>query len=138
MQGIAVNVFGLERGVYPYRISKEEGVHVDLLLLGDGEKQHFCLIKSLSRLLSSQVNSHQDEKVFCRRCLNPFPCEKKLEEHSEWCKKKDFVKIQMETRTLKFKNWKRKEKVPFVIYADFECLNEKVDFPLELGKTKSY
>ena len=42
----------------------------------------------------------------------------------------------MKEGTLSLQNWRRKEKVPFVIYADFEVLNQKVNF--QKGKTRTY
>ena len=47
---ISINVFGFEdRVVYPLRLSKSKNEQtINLLLISDGEKQHYCLIKSLS------------------------------------------------------------------------------------------
>ena len=75
--GISVNVFGFEKNGYPLRISKVSKKEVDLLLIEkDGEK-HFCVIKNLFRLLSSQLDNHQHENFICRRCLNHFSSQKK-------------------------------------------------------------
>ena len=53
---ISINVFGHEESVCPLRVSKCEGREVvNLLLISDDEKRHYCLIKSMSRLLSSQT-----------------------------------------------------------------------------------
>jgi len=51
---LSVNVFGYEKEyVYPLRISSKQCKRVvDLLLISDDEKQHYCVIKSLSRLLT--------------------------------------------------------------------------------------
>ena len=108
---IFANAFVFQQGVYPLRISKTKGRVVDLLLISDGEKQHFCWITNLSRLLSSQIDSHEHQVFFCRRCLYHFPSEKKLDEHMELCSRKDFVKVEMEGGTLSFKNWKKKRLV---------------------------
>ena len=71
---ISINVFGFEGVVYPLQLSKTKRTQiVNLLLISDGEKQHYCLIKSLSRLLSSQVSGHKESKSFCLNCLNHFP-----------------------------------------------------------------
>ena len=73
---ISINVFGFEGDVYPLRLSKSERTQVNLLLISDGEKQHYCLIKSLSRLLSSQMSKHGHTNVFCLNCLNHFQMKK--------------------------------------------------------------
>ena len=62
------------------------------------------------------------KKYFCKRCLNPFNSQKALDKHEEYCGNHEAVKINMpeKGKMLKFKNYHRGEKVPFVIYADFE------------------
>ena len=57
------------------------------------------------------------------RCLNPFVCQEALNRHLKYCSKYKAVKIKMpkEGTILKFKNYDRREKVPFIVYADFEC-----------------
>ena len=37
---------------------------VDLLLVSDEDKQHYCLIKSMSRLLSNQASKHGQCNAF--------------------------------------------------------------------------
>ena len=82
--GICINVFGFGKNVYPLRVSKVKGGrYVDLLLISDEEKKHFCVIKNLSRLLSSQLSGKEHEKFVCRRRLNYFSSEEKLETHLE-------------------------------------------------------
>ena len=68
---ISINVFGYEESVlYPLRVSKcEDRVSVDLLLIYDDEKRHYCLIKSMSRLLSSQTSKKKVKHHYCLRCL---------------------------------------------------------------------
>ena len=100
---ISINVFGFEGDVYPLRLSKTKSERsererseseqiVNLLLISDGEKQHYCLIKSLSRLLSSQVSGHKESKSFCLNCLNHFPNEKKFKIHEEYCLKNQAIR----------------------------------------------
>ena len=93
---ISINVFGFEGDVYPLRLSKSKNEQtINLLLISDGEKQHYCLIKSLSRLLSSQMSKHGHTNVFCLNCLNHFPNEEKLKIHEEYCLKNQAIRIEM-------------------------------------------
>ncbi|XP_063419676.1 uncharacterized protein LOC134704824 [Mytilus trossulus] len=138
---INVNVYGFDgvkKGedeeedlqIYPLRISKNTGpTHVDLLFLTREGKQHYCWIKSLSRLLSSQISERGHELFFCRRCLSHFSRQDILDEHMEYCSKKDAVRIEMpeEGTTIAFHSIKKMMRVPFAIYADFECFTEKLD-----------
>ena len=115
--------------VYPLRFSKSKSERiVNLLLISDGEKQHYCLIKSLSRLLSSQVSGHKESKSFCLNCLNHFPNEEKLKIHEEYCLKNQAIKIEMpeEGSFISFIQHNRSMEVPFVVYADFEAFTEEI------------
>ena len=137
----AINVFGYERVVYPLRISKKNEQNceqvINLLLIADEENNHFCWIKNMSRLLSSDVSKHHGKRHFCYRCLNSFHSEKSLEKHKEYCQNNEAVKIEMPIRVddegktfpvyIKFNHFHKKMRVPFVVYADFECFTEKID-----------
>ena len=133
----AINVFGYERVVYPLRISKKNEQVINLLLIADEETNHYCWIKNMSRLLSKNINNHQHKRHFCYRCLNSFPSEKSLNKHTEYCRNNEAVKIKMPIREddkgntfpvyIKFNHFHKKMRVPFVVYADFECFTEKID-----------
>ena len=127
---ISINVFGFEdRVVYPLRLSKSKNERVfNLLLISDGEKQHYCLIKSLSRLLSSQLTNHDHANSFCLNCLNHFPNEEKLKIHEEYCLKNQSIRIEMpeEGSLVTFIHHNRSIKVPFVVYADFKAFTEEI------------
>ena len=126
---ISINVLGFEGVVYPLRLSKRESEQtISLLLISDGETQHYCLIKSLSRLLSSQMSKHDHTNVFCLNCLNHFPNEEKLKIHEEYCLKNQAIRIEMpeEGSFISFIHHNRSIKVPFVVYADFEAFTEEI------------
>ena len=127
---ISINVFGFEGDVYPLRLSKrsEREQTINLLLISDEAKQHYCLIKSLSRLLSSQLTKHGHTNVFCLNCLNHFPNEEKLKIHEEYCLKNQAIRIEMPEKGsfISFIHHNRSIKVPFVVYADFEAFTEEI------------
>ena len=126
---IAINVFGYEGEVYPLKISKIKiKINIDLLLISDEEKQHYSLIKSLSRLIRSKLTKHCETVDICRSCLNHFPDKKKLKNHEEYCFQNETVKIEMppEGRAISFMHHNRAIKVPFVIYADFEAFTKEI------------
>ena len=76
---LSINVFGFKEDFYPLLISeRKKRINIDLLLISDREKQHYCLINNLSRLLSSELTNHNGSMKFCRGCLNHFPNEKKV------------------------------------------------------------
>ena len=130
----AINVYGYEGDVYPLKISKKHKTQViNLLIISSDETNHYCWIKNMSRLLSSQVNNHQHVRTFCHRCLNSFQSKTSLEKHLEYCTTKEEVKIEMpfdkdgNPLHIYFKNFNRKMRHPFVVYADFESSTEKID-----------
>ena len=126
---ISINVFGFEGDVYPLRLSKSKSEQtINLLLISDEAKQHYCLIKSLSRLLSSQLTKHGHTNVFCLNCLNHFPNEEKLKIHEEYYLKNQAIRIEMpeKGRFISFIHHNRSIKVPFVVYADFEAFTEEI------------
>ena len=123
---VNVNVYGYEKEVYPLRVSKTNySHHVNLLLISEGEKKHYCLIKSMSRLLSKQTSTNQHKKFYCPRCLNSFGRQDLLDKHLELCRDSEVVRIKMpeEGTFVHFKNQHKTEMdMPFVIYADFESV----------------
>ena len=125
---ISINVFGFEEEVYPLKIAKEKRINnIDLLWISDEKKQHYCLIKDLSKFLRSSLTKHSDAVEICRSCLNHFP-KGKLKNHEEYCFQNETVKIEMpkEGSSISFKHHNRSIKVPFVVYADFEAFTKEI------------
>ena len=68
---------------------------------------------------------HSGRKHFCRYCLHAFITEEILKRHIKDCfkindKQKNIMPKKGEY--VKFKNFKRKLKSPFMTYADFESI----------------
>ena len=126
---ISINVFGFEDAVYPLKISKEKRINnIDLLLISDEEKRHYCVIKDLSKFLRSSLTKHSDAVEICRSCLNHFPDKDKLKNHEENCFQNEAIRIEMpkEGSSISFKHHNRAIKVPFVVYADFEAFTKEI------------
>ena len=95
---ISITVLGYEgNNIHPLRnstnIDKDHNI-ILMLIEKDGVK-HYCLVKSINRLLASQTTKHNGKQHFCLRCLNRFWCEKALSRHQEYCGKYEAVKIEM-------------------------------------------
>ena len=75
---IGISVFGYENKVkYPIYLSKNccEDKHVDLLLIGEGEKKHYVLSKISMHscmIIHYDHTLHRERKHFCRYCLQAF------------------------------------------------------------------
>ena len=129
---ISITVPGYERKtVYPLRISEceDRDYKIIILIIEEGGVKHYCLVKSLSRLLSTQTSNHREKHHFCLRCLNPFWCEESLSRHQEYCNEHEAVKTELPKRgtMLKYEHFHRSEKVPFVVNADFESYIKPLD-----------
>ena len=61
----------------------------------------------------------------CRNCFCSFRRLETLQNHQQLCFNNQTVQIEMPNYNLKFINHCFKSQIPFRIYADFECLNEK-------------
>ena len=130
---ISISVLGYneEEKVYPLKLSKYTGSKHDiiLLLIKDGDNSHYCLVKNISALLSSQINKHKGTCNICLNCFNGFNTQDSLNKHKEYCYNNECVKINMPPTGsfLEFKNFVHSEKAPFAIYADFESLIKPLD-----------
>ena len=130
---ISITVLGYNKDekVYPLKVSKYTGCKHDivLLLIKDGENSHYCLVKNISALLSSQINNNDHKRYFCLNCFNSFKSLDSLDKHKEYCYNNECVKISMPPQNtfLRFKNFRFSEKAPFAIYADFESLIKPMD-----------
>ena len=118
-QTISITVLRYEKDVYPLRNSDcmDRKNNVILFLIEKYWVKHYCLVKSLSRLLGSQVSNHKEKQHFCLMCLNPFWCQQSLNKHQEYCNEHEAVKIELpeEGTMLKFNNYHKSEKAPFVV-----------------------
>ena len=130
---ISITVYGYEeKEVHPLRNSNniDREHNITLMLIEKDGVLHYCLVKKCSRLLASQVSKHKEKSYFCDRCLNSFWFEKSLNNHLEYCSNHEAVKIEMpkkEESVLKFKNYHKGERVPFMIYADTESLIKPIE-----------
>lgn len=126
LNNLRINVFGCEENeVFPLYISERDDEDcVNLLLITNDETQHYCLIRTMSRLVQN-LSKHEHAVFVCLRCLHRFSKNHLLEEHIAFCKNVPIQKIRMpETgeNILQFNHIRYQHSVPYIIYADFESL----------------
>ena len=128
---IRINVFGYEeKQKYPIYVSKEKYEDcMNLLLITENENKHYVLIKDFNKYMYD-ITKHKERKHFCMYCLQHFTSERVLNNHKENCIQLNGAQaIKMPTKDdniLKFNNAHKQIPVPFVIYADFEAITEKI------------
>ena len=99
---IDVNILAVEnKKTYICRKGRDYNRIVNLMLIADVEnpnKKHYVAVKSLSRLLSKQNCKHKEAQHFCTNCLNGFESEIIRDEHYEYHRSKDSVRVEMPTK----------------------------------------
>ena len=130
---ISVNVLGYEnKELFPIYLTKlRKARHeVDLLYLTRNNESHWCFTKNLNRLLH-RTNGGSHAYHFCRYCLQGFTSSKVLRRHLEYCSihgaQHTTLPVKGKDDILKFSDYAKQLPVPFVIYADFESIEEKVN-----------
>ena len=89
--------------------------------MGEGEKKHYVLIKDFTAFMYDHT-LQCGRKHFCCYCLQAFSSEEILKSYIKDCFKingKQTIKMPKKREYIKFKNYVRKIKSPFMIYADF-------------------
>lgn len=131
---LGINVFRLDGiKICPLFISKQEKSikRINLLLLEEESEYHYTWVKDIHKFLHGQ-KTHHGNRYYCEICITSnYATEKELAAHKEVCNGRDAPTVRIEMpkegkNVIKFKNLRNKMKVPFVVYADFESINEKI------------
>ena len=108
-----------------------------LLYIEESQKQHYVYIKDFNSLMYS-FTKMKCKKHFCMYCLQYFYSNHDLENHRENCivingfQAIELPKVYLDKSgkeritSVYFKNHQNQLPVPFVIYADFESITEKI------------
>lgn len=138
---INVNVFGYEnKQSFPIYISKQKFEKtLNLLLISNNETNHYCLITDFNKFMYNQTK-HKERKHFCISCLQCFTSERVLSEHRKVCiaiNGAHAIQMPKVGSKIGFKNYHKQLQGPFVIYADFEAITEKIH-GCQQSNAKSY
>lgn len=110
---------------------------INLLLIENENANHYCWIKNFSKLVTSQISKNEHKKFYCFKCLSAFTSEDRLTNHLKYCTDHKKVKLpEKGNNILKFQKHWTTQKVPFRIYADFECILTKLDKNEEVIETQ--
>ena len=99
-----------------------------LLMISDGQKWHYLVVKNVSGLLRG-ITSNYKEGFYCLNCFHSYSTKNKLEAHKKICENLDYCYVEVPTKNnniIKYNHGEKSMKLPFVIYADLECLLEKM------------
>ena len=94
----------------------------------DKQQWHYLAVKKLFVLSGITSKYHGD--FYCLNCFHSFATKNKLQSHKRVCENKEFCNIIMsfeDNKILEFNQYRKSDKAPFIIYADLECIIEKID-----------
>ena len=99
------------------------------MITDNNNNWHYLAVKSISGLLKGITSKHKGD-FYCLNCFYLCITEKKLKKHERICKDHDFCHVKMpneDNKILKYNPGEKSLKVPFIIYADLECLLKKIN-----------
>ena len=117
------------RHAYKSKYNSTRENQVILLMITDGEKWHYLAVKRLSALFRG-ISSKYDGDFYCLNCFQSYTTENKLKKHKNFCENHDYCYGEMPeeyNKTLKYNEGEKPMNSPFIIYADLECLLEKMN-----------
>ncbi len=110
-----------------YLSNRDQTNPIDLFWFDD----HYGLITDFNKLNFS-ITKHKEKKFFCKRCLHHYNTPESLKQHENVCRNFEYTRTILPTeknKYLEFTKYERGMRVPFVIYADFECLTMPIYGP---------
>ena len=99
-----------------------------LLMITDGEKWHYLTVKNLSGLFRG-ITSNYVGDFYCLNCFCAYSTKNKLQAHKQICENHDYFHVEMPTEDnniIKYNQREKSIKLTFVVYANLECLLEKI------------
>ena len=109
-----------------YNLTHNE--QIILLMITDGEKWHYLVVNNSSRLLRGITSNHNAD-FYCLKCFHSYRTKNKLEAHKKICENHNYFHVEMPIKgnnSIKYNHGEKSIKMPFTIYADLECLLEKM------------
>ena len=65
-----------------------------LLMISDGQKWHYSVVKNLSGLLRGITSNHKED-FYCLNCFHSYSTKNKLEAHKKICENHDYCYVEM-------------------------------------------
>ena len=100
-----------------------------LLMISNGENWHYLAVKGLSRLVRD-ITSNHDGDYYCWNCFHSYRTENKFNAHKKVCQNNEYCNIEMPSpndNLIKYSQGEKSLKLPFVIYAELECILKEID-----------
>ena len=115
--------------VYKSKYNLIRDNQIILLVISNGKNWHYLAVKSLSRLLRG-ISSNHNSDYYCLNCFHSHRTENKLNVCKKICENHEYCHIEMPSpnnNLIKYNQGEKSLELPFIIYADLECLLKKID-----------
>ena len=94
-------------------------------MISNGETWHYIVVKVIKEITSSH-----NENFYCLNCFCAYTTKNKLEELKKICENNKYCHVEMpneENKIIRYNQGEKSIKLPFIIYADLECLLGKMN-----------
>ena len=114
-----------------------------MIIDNNNNRWHYLAVKSLSGLFRGITSSNNGD-FYSLNCFHSYRTLNKLKKHERICNNHDYCHVDMpkENEKIKYLPGEKSLKAPFIVYADLECLLEKVQYcqnnPENDTKNKQY
>ena len=97
------------------------------MITDDSNRWHDLAVKNLPALLSGITSNHHGG-FYCLNCFHSCTTHNKLKKHERVCNNHDYCPAEMpkELEKIKYLPGDKSLRVPFITYADLECLLKEV------------
>ena len=100
-------------------------------MITDGSSNwHYLAVKSIPGLLRGITSNHNGD-LYCLICFHAYTTDNKLRKHERICEDHDFCYVKMpddDNNILEYVPGTKSLRAPFIIYADLDCLLQKVSY----------
>ena len=96
------------------------------MITDDNNRWHYLAVKNLPALLRRTKSNHHGD-FYCLMSFHSYRTPNKLRKPEKVCNNHDYCRIDMskEHEKIKYSPREKSLKVPFIVYADLECLLKK-------------
>ena len=94
------------RHAYKSKNNLNQENQVIILVITDGKKWHYLVVKTLSALFKG-ITSNQKGDFYCLSCFHSFRTENKLKKHKNVCENHDYCYVEIpkeDNKILKYKH----------------------------------
>ena len=95
-----------------------------LLMISDGQKWHYLVVKNLPGLLRGIISNHKED-FYCLNYFHSYRTEKKLESHKKICENRHYCHVEMPTKDNNIIKWRKIYESTFYYIHGFRMFTRK-------------